>query len=58
MIEIQALHFIWGSMLMFWFGVWAAYDSPKGVSATVIKLLGALLAITGILMIGIWIGSR
>ena len=58
MIEIPALHFIWGAMLMFWFGTWAAYDSPKNISAAVLKLLGALLAATGILLLGIWIGSR
>ncbi len=58
MIEIPALRFIWGSMLVFWFGIWVAYDSPKGVAATVLKFLGTLLILTGVLLIGIWIGQR
>jgi len=58
MTDIQGWGFVWAMMLMFWAGIWTAYDSPKGVNATALKVLGTLLAITGILMIGIWIGRR
>ena len=58
MIEIQALHFIWGMMLMYWFGIWTAYDSQKRVATTALKFLGTLLVLTGMLLIGIRIGQR
>ena len=58
MIEIQGWSFVWAMMFMFWAGIWVSYDLPRGGSATVLKILGALLAIAGILMIGIWIGQQ
>ena len=57
MYEIHPLVLSWVVFFMFWLGLVGAYVE-KDDCINFIKGLGAILLLTGILMIGVYIGSR
>jgi len=57
MVEIHPAVFVWALLLANWIGNCSACTNVEE-SKTYIKIMGIALLLTGILMLGIWIGNR
>ena len=57
MVEIHPTVLVWVMLLANWIGNCVGYLNAEK-SKTYIKVMGIILLLTGILMLGIWIGGR
>ena len=56
-VEIYPVVFMWVLLLANWLGNCSAYFRAEE-SKTYVKVMGIILLLTGILMLGVWIGGR
>jgi hypothetical protein len=57
LIQIHPVGFIWGMLFVLWLGFCSAY-MHKDEARSVVKVLGFFLLATGVLLLGISIGSE